>query len=170
MLKDTIEKAVNDQLNFELYSGYIYLAMAAYFEDQDLPGFANWMDIQWQEEQFHANKFFHYVNERGGRVELEAIPKPPVNWESPIAAFEHALKHEQAVTMRIGKLIALSREEADYGTESFLSWFIDEQVEEESNVDTIIKQLRRIGDHGPSLLQLDSQLASRVFTSPATEA
>ena len=168
MLKDNVEKALNDQLNFELYSAYIYLAMSAWFEDQDLPGFANWMDIQWQEEQFHSNKFFHFINARGGRVELEAIPKPQKDWNSPLEAFEHALEHEQTVTARIGQLVRLSRDEDDYGTESFLTWFIDEPVEEESNVDTIIKQLKRIGDHGPSILMLDQQLGARSFTPPAT--
>jgi len=169
MLKESIEKALVDQLNFEIYSGYIYLAMGAWFEDQDLPGFANWMYIQWQEEFAHAQKFVHYVQERGGRVIYDAIPKPPEEWDSPLAVFEHALEHEQIVTGRINERLALARAENDFATETFLHWFVEEQVEEEASADGIIKQLRRVGDSGHGLLMMDRELGARTFTPPAGE-
>lgn len=169
MLKENVHKALNDQLNFELYSGYVYLAMAAWFEDNDLPGFANWMTIQWQEEFAHAMKFVHFVQERGEKVVYEQLDKPQTDYESPLHAFETALHHEQIVTGRINDLVALAREERDFATESFLGWFVDEQVEEEASADAIIKQLRIVGESGHGLLMLDREMSQRVFTPPAGE-
>jgi ferritin len=168
MLKNNIENALNDQMNFEYYSAYIYLSMAAYFDSINLPGFASWMRVQFQEEQFHGGKFAHYVAERGGRIVLDAIPKPQLEWESPLAAFETALHHEGIVTGRINEIVGLARQENDWATDSFLAWFVSEQVEEEATADGIVQQLKLVGDNGHALLMLDRELGARVFTPPAS--
>ncbi len=167
MLTDKIQEALNDQLNFELYSGYIYLAMSADFEAKNLPGFASWMHVQWEEEFAHAMKLFHYVGERGGKVELRGIDQPTQEWPSAQAAFETALHHERIVTGRINQLVELAREEKDQATYNFLQWFVDEQVEEEATADGVLQQLRMMGDFGPGLLMLDRELGARTFTPPA---
>lgn len=166
MLTPAMEKALNDQVNAEMFSAYLYLAMVAYFEDNNLPGFANWMTVQNQEETFHAMKFFKYISERGGRVTLEAIEKPQFEWESPLAAMEAALKHEKYITGRINDLVNLAIEEKDHATNSFLRWFIDEQVEEEDNVNGVVQKLRLAGKDGGGLFMMDRDLATRVFTPP----
>jgi ferritin len=169
MMKESIEKAFNDQINWELYSGYIYLAMAAYFADKGLSGFAQWMKNQSAEELFHAMKMYDYVNERGGRVVLGAVEAPQGEWDSPLAAFEEALAHEQGVTDRINKMMDLAMEERDHATISFLQWFVDEQVEEEDSVGEVVDKLKLIGD-GAALYHLDKELGARVFTWPAPGA
>ena len=160
-LKENIEKALNEQLNKELYSAYLYLAMAAYFESKNLKGFANWMMQQAIEEQCHAMKFYNFIVERGGRVILEAIEKPPTEWASPLDVFEYTYEHEKKVTESINNLYALAKQENDYATEVFLHWFIDEQVEEEASVDEIVNKLRLVGDKGHALLMIDRELAMR---------
>jgi len=135
--------------------------MAAYFESTGLPGFATWMRAQSQEELEHALKFFDYVNERGGRVELEAIEKPTVAWESPLAVFEATYEHEQMVTALINNLYKVALEENDYASQVMLHWFIDEQVEEEASVSQIVDSLERVGDKGQGLLMLDRALGAR---------
>ena len=160
-LKENIEKAINEQLNKELYSAYLYLAMAAYFESKNLKGFANWMMQQAIEEQGHAMKFYNFIVERGGRVILEAIEKPPTEWASPLDVFEYTYEHEKKVTKSINNLYALAKQENDYATEVFLHWFIDEQVEEEASVDEIVNKLRLVGDKGHALLMIDRELAMR---------
>ncbi len=167
MISEKLQEALNDQMNFELYSGYIYLSMSANFEAQNMPGFANWMFIQWQEEFSHAMKFFHYIGERGGKVELRAIQAPDQEWPSALAAFETALHHEQVVTGRINDLVALARAENDQATYNFLQWFVDEQVEEEATADSVVQQLKMMGDFGPGLLMIDREMAGRTFNPPA---
>lgn len=170
MLNDRMEKALNDQINAEFYSAYLYLAMAAHFEDQGLQGLANWMHIQYQEESTHAMKFYRYVVDRGGRVTLEAVGKPEATWASPLAAFEAVLAHERHVTGLINKLADLSTELKDYATRTMLDWFITEQVEEEATAETIINKLRLLGETGPGLFMLDQELGQRVYTPPADAA
>jgi ferritin len=166
MLNATIEKALNGQLNWELYSAYIYYSMSAYCQSVDLSGMANWFKAQTQEEMFHASKFFDYINDRGGRVTLAAIEAPQAEWASPLAAFENALEHEQGVTERINNLVELAVKEKDRTTESFLQWFVTEQIEEEATVSEIIGQLRIIGSSGSGLYMVDRELSTRVFTMP----
>lgn len=169
MLKEKMEQALNEQINAELYSSYLYLSMAAYFESKNLKGFANWMMVQAQEEDFHAMKFFNFVNERGGRVQLKSIAGPDTEWESPLAVFEAVYKHECHVTDLINKLVDLSLELSDHATNTFLHWFVDEQVEEEASADDIVQQLRLVGDNGQGLFMVDRELAQRTFTPPADE-
>ena len=137
MLSSNMKKALNDQINAELYSAYLYLSMAAYFEDTNLPGMAGWMKAQAQEEVGHAMKFYGYVFDRDSKVELKAIDGPKTKWASPLAAFEDAYKHEQKVTGLIHKLVDLANKEKDHATRSFLNWFVDEQVEEDASTKMI---------------------------------
>ena len=169
MINKKIEKMLVDQVNFEIYSAYIYLGMAAYCDDKDLPGFANWLKIQWEEEIFHAMKMYNYVIERGGKITLNAIPAPPKTWKSVVAVFEHALKHEQLVTGRINNMMTSAIKENDHATRSFLNWYVDEQVEEEANVDGIIKRLKMVKDSGHGLFMFDKELAARIFVPPVKE-
>lgn len=171
MLKKQIQDALNDQINAELYSGYLYQAMGSYFEHKGLDGFAQWMKAQAKEEQFHAEKFYNYVNERGGRVFFTAIDAPPSDWDSTLQVFEETLSHEEAVTERINNLVSLALEHKDQATYNMLQWFVEEQVEEEDNVNHVIDQLNLIGDEqkgGTGLLILDRELGQRVFAPPAT--
>ncbi len=166
MISPKIEKALNEQINAEMFSAYLYLAMVAYFQDKNLSGFANWMTVQNQEETFHAMKFFRYVSERGGRVTLGGIEKPQFEWESPLAAMEAAQKHEAYITGRINSLVDLAIKEKDHATASFLGWFVDEQVEEEDNVNAVVQKLRLVGSDGGGLFMMDRDMATRVFTPP----
>jgi len=166
MISPKIEKALNEQINAEMFSAYLYLAMVAYFQDKNLGGFANWMTVQNQEETFHAMKFFRYVSERGGRVTLGAIEKPQFEWESPLAAMEAAQKHEAYITGRINSLVDLAIKEKDHATASFLGWFVDEQVEEEDSVNEVVQKLRLLGSDGGGLFMMDRDMATRVFTPP----
>jgi ferritin len=161
MINKTVQDAINEQIKNELYSAYLYLSMSAYFESINLPGFTNWMKVQATEEQGHAMKFFEYVFERGGRVQLKAIDQPPFEWASPMAAFQQALEHEQKVTAMIHSLYALALKENDYATQFMLQWFITEQVEEEKNAAAIIEQLKMIAAHETAILMLDHDLGKR---------
>jgi ferritin len=156
-----MQDAVNDQIKEELFSSYIYLSMAAYFESVNLPGFAHWMRVQSQEELQHALKFFDFVNERGGRVELKALDQPPVEYSGPTAVMEKTLEHEQYITGRIHALYSLAVEEKDYASFSTLQWFVDEQVEEEQNAGEILELLKTVGDKGQGLIMVDRKLAAR---------
>ncbi len=169
MINKKMEKMINDQMSFEIYSGYIYLAMGAYMDSLDLPGFANWMKVQWQEEFFHAQKMYAYLVERGGRPTFGAIPEPPKTWKSVKAAFEHALEHERIVTGRINDIMTAAIKENDHATRSFINWYVDEQVEEESNVETIIKRLNMIKESGEGMFMMDKELAARVFVPPVAQ-
>ncbi|MFW6268931.1 MAG: ferritin [Bacillota bacterium] len=168
MLNDKVETALNEQINAELYSAYLYQAMGAYFESVDLEGFAQWMDLQADEEISHARKIYDYVNERGGRVILESIEAPPSEWENPTKAFENAYEHEQKVTAMINDLVDIADQENDRATYSFLQWFVDEQVEEEDSVDSIVQKLKMIGSSGSGLFMLNNELGQR--TPQANEA
>jgi len=161
MLSKAMQDAINEQVRDELYSAYLYLSMAAYFEATSLPGFAAWMRAQSQEEVTHAMKLFDFVNERGGRVELHAIEQPPVEFESPRDVFEATYEHEQKVTGLIHDLYKLALEENDYAAQVMLHWFIDEQVEEEDSVSQILDTLERIGDKDQGLIMLDRELGQR---------
>jgi len=161
MISKKVEKALNEQLNAELYSAYLYLSMAAWFESQNLPGFASWMRIQTREENTHAMKFFGFVNERRGRVTLKAIEEPAKEWKSPLAAFEAALEHEQYITGRIDDLVNLAATEKDHATAAFLQWFVNEQVEEEASVDRLVQQFKMANNAPGALLMLDHELGER---------
>ena len=161
MFSQKIRDAMNDQIQRELESAYIYLSMAAYFESSNLAGFAHWMKAQAQEEQTHAMKFFDFIYDRGGRVMLQAIPQPPADFVSPLDVFEKALAHEQKITGHINDLYALAVQEKDYASQTFLQWFVDEQVEEEKSAGEIVETLKMVGDKGQALYMLDRQLAQR---------
>ncbi|WP_457570628.1 ferritin [Desulfovulcanus sp.] len=166
MLSKTMEKALNDQVNAEFYSSYLYLSMSAYFQGLNLSGFASWMKAQAQEELFHAMKFYNYIHERGGKVVLQAIEAPPTEWDSPLAAFEAALAHEQKVTHLINDLVNLAIEEKDHATNNFLQWFVSEQVEEEDSVGEVVNKIKLIGQASGGLFMLDRDLGQRTFTMP----
>ncbi|MEW6716596.1 MAG: ferritin [Chloroflexota bacterium] len=161
MFNEKIQKETNDQIQREIESAHIYLSMAAYFDSTTLPGFAQWMKAQFQEELFHAFKFYDFVNDRGGRVALQPIGQPPVEFTSPLDAFEKALAHEQKITSHINHLYALAIQEKDYATQQFLQWFIDEQVEEEKSVGEVVHTLKMIGDNAHALLMLDREMGQR---------
>lgn len=161
LLSKKLEDAINEQIQAELYSSYLYLSMSAYLESINLTGFAHWMRAQTQEEMEHAMKFYHYVYERGGRVILPAIQQPPVDYESVLAIAEQTYAHEQHVTRLIYKLYELALAEKDHAAAIFLQWYINEQVEEEDNTRTIVEQLKMMGNSANGLIMLDRQLASR---------
>jgi len=163
MLKDAVLNALNDQINAEVHSAYLYLSMSAWFQNKGLAGFANWMKVQYNEELTHALKFFDYVNERNGRVILKPIDAVATDFDDIIDVFEKTLKHEQKVTALIDALVDVAAEARDHATESFLKWFVDEQVEEESNVIGILDSLRLIGGQGNGIFLMDRELASRTF-------
>ena len=169
MLSERMLNALNRQVNAELYSSYLYLSMAAYFESINLKGFANWMRVQAQEELTHAMRFFDYINERGGVVKLAAIEQPPTEWKSPLDVFEATYKHEVKVTGMINSLVNLAMKEKDHATYNMLQWFVAEQVEEEASADEIRQQLKLIGKDGRGILMLDRELGQRVFTPPVKE-
>lgn len=161
MLGKKLQKAFNDQINQEFSSSYLYLSMAAYAESQNLPGFANWMKFQMKEEQGHAMKLYKFVLERGGKVELQAIEQPPVEFNSPVALFEKVLNHERKITALINKLYETALEEKDYAAQVLLHWFIEEQVEEEAAASSILETLKMAGEKGQALIMMDRQLARR---------
>ncbi len=162
-----MEKALNEQVNAEMYSAYLYLSMESYFKSLNLNGFANWMRVQTQEEMMHAMKIYDFINERGGRVLLKPIEGPQTKWDSPLAVFEAVLAHEQKVTGLINNLVDLAIEEKDHATNSFLQWFVTEQVEEESSADDNVKQLKMMEKAPGGMYMLDRELGQRIFTPPA---
>lgn len=167
MISKKVEETLNGQINAELYSAYLYLSMEAYFESVSLPGFATWMRVQTQEELMHIMKIYGFVNERGGRVLLKSIDQPPTEWESPLAVFEASYKHEQKVTGLINDLVNLAIEQKDHATNSFLQWFVNEQVEEEDSADQVVQKLKMIKNDPGGLFLVDRELGQRVFTPPA---
>ncbi len=169
MFSRKVQDAMNDQIQRELESAYIYLAMAAYFDSVNLPGFAHWMKVQFQEEQAHAFKFYDFVNDRGGQVLLQAIGQPPVKFQSPLDAFEKALAHEEKITGHINDLYALATEEKDIASQNLLQWFVEEQVEEEKNAGDIVDMLKKIGDSYHALIMLDRELGQRQPPAQAGE-
>ena len=167
MLNKKIEEALNEQINAEMWSAYLYLSMSAYCHSIGQPGMANWFEIQFQEEQDHAKILFNYVNSRDGRVTLKPIAEVPTEWDGILDVFKSTLKHEQKVTALINKLYALTHEENDFATQSMLKWFIDEQVEEEENAKTIIDNIKMIKDNGYGIYMLDKELGARTYTQAA---
>ena len=170
MISKKMEDALNNQIREELFSAYLYLSMSAWFETLNLKGFANWMNVQNQEEQVHAMKIFNFINERGGTVKLQKIEQPQHEWKSSLEAFEAAYKHEQHITGCINDLVHMAMEEKDRATQVFLDWFVNEQVEEEASADEIVQNLKLVGDHGHGMLMLDREFGQRVFAPPAATA
>ena len=163
MLNPKVEQAINEQINAELYSAFLYLSMSAYFQRQNLPGFAKWTYVQYLEETTHALKFFNYVNERGGSVKLAAIKEPPTEWKNPVDVYDAIYKHEQLVTSLIYRIVDIAIQERDHASNNMLQWYVVEQVEEEANASLILEQLKRIGNAQESLYVLDKELGMRVF-------
>jgi ferritin len=168
MLSKEMEKELNIQINKELYSAYYYMAMAAWAEEKSYVGVGNFFKVQAQEEMEHVDKFYNYVNDRGGRVILEAIDKPPVEYKDVEEIFVFALEHEQYVTGRIHHLVDIANKESDHATKTFLDWFVTEQVEEEASMDTMLNKIKMVGVSGPGMFMIDNELGSR--TRGAAEA
>jgi len=161
MISKSMQDAVNEQINKELYSSYLYLSMAAYFENKNLPGFAKWLHVQTDEERGHGMKLYQHLVDRGGRVMLKAILAPATEWKSNLEVFKEVQVHEAAVTASINSLYELALKEKDYPLQVLLQWFINEQVEEEKNAAEIVQQLELIDAHGTAVLMLDHQLGKR---------
>ena len=161
MISKSMQDAINDQINKELYSSYLYLSMAAYFENKNLPGFAHWMRIQEGEEREHAMKFYDFMIDRGAQVMLAPIAAPESDWKSSLDLFKQVAQHEAAVTASINALYELALKEKDYPAQVMLQWFITEQVEEEKNAGEIVQQLELVEARGTAVLMLDHQLGKR---------
>lgn len=166
MFKDKMLEALNKQVNAEIYSAYMYFAMSSYFQSINLPGFANWMKIQAQEEMTHAMRFYNYIIEAGGRATMAAVEGPPNTWDAPLAVFEATLEHEQKVTAMIHDLVTLANELKDYATLAELQWFVTEQVEEEASADGILQNLKMAEKAPGALFMIDKELGQRAFTMP----
>lgn len=164
MMKDVIQDALNAQINREMYSSNLYLAMSAYYASINLNGFAHWMRIQAQEEMDHAMKFFDYMIDRGANVVIDKIDAPKLKWDSPLDAFEASFKHEQFISENINKLADIAIKENDYATNNLIQWFVNEQVEEEANVDEIVSRMKMLGGFEGGLFMMDNELKQRVFT------
>jgi len=167
MISQKLQKAINYQINRELFSEYYYLSMASYFNSTGLSGFENFFLVQVEEERFHAMKMYRFLNEKGGRVNLQAIEAPKTEFKSAMEVFELAYKHEQLVSGLINDLMDLAIKENDHAAKNFLNWFVEEQVEEEASMDTILNKLKLIGGEGHGLLMLDNELSQRAFNPPA---
>jgi len=168
VLSERMVEALNKQVNREVYSAYLYLSMSAYSTFKGLKGFANWFMVQYQEEMTHAMKIYDYINDQGGQVKLMAVQQPPTEFGSPLEMFEKTLEHEKFVTKCINDLVNLAIEEKDHATKIFLHWFVTEQIEEEANDNEIIAKLKLVGKEGNGLFMVDKELATWVFTPPAT--
>jgi ferritin len=169
MLTEKMQKALNSQLNAELYSSYLYLAMHAYFKSVSLDGFANWMYYQAQEELMHSMKFYDFITQRNGKVQLMEVKAPPANWDSPLAVFEATLEHEQKVTGLINDLVDIALEQRDHATQIFLQWFVSEQVEEEESVSGVLEKLKLMGEAQSGLFMMDRELAKRKPSAASGE-
>jgi ferritin len=167
MLSPKLLDALNDQMSKEFFSGYLYKAMAAYFEDEDLTGFANWMHCQALEELTHGERFYRFINEAGGRSLMLALDTPKNDFASPLEVFEYGLEHERFVTGRINALMDLARDESNYAAAIALEWFVSEQVEEEASFSSWIKKLKMVNRDGRGLLMLDQEAAKRAFSPTA---
>lgn len=170
MISKKLQDAFNEQMKNEFFSAYLYRAMAAYFEGEELKGFGNWLRVQSLEELTHGDRFFNFLLDAGGKPELLPIDAPKGDFKSPTEAFEYGLKHEQFVTESINKLVDLARAESNHAAQIFLQWFVTEQVEEESNFTGYVRKLRLVKGDGRGLLLLDQEAATRVFVPPATPA
>ncbi|MGA9187493.1 MAG: ferritin [Methanosarcina sp.] len=162
MLNEKVEEALNEQINREMYSSYLYLAMSAYSSSLGLPGFAHWFRVQVEEENIHAMKLFDYINNQDGRVRLKEIKEPPMEFGTPMKMFQQTLKHEQFITRSIHELVGLTLVEKDEKTASFLQWYVEEQVEEEENDNEIIAKLKRFEENKNTLTEIDAELAKRL--------
>ncbi len=162
MISDALRDEINEQIKYELYSAYMYLAMSAWCADRNLSGFAHWMRLQAHEEVQHAMRFHDFLLERGARVALQAIDAPPADYGTPIAVMEKSLAHEKFVSARIHKLYELAQKEGDYPAQVMLQWFITEQVEEEASIDEIVERMKMFGSEGAALLMVDTQLGARA--------
>lgn len=169
MINEKMEKAFNTQINKELYSAYLYLSMSAYMQSIGLPGFANWMRVQAQEETFHAMAMFDYVLARGGNVKLESVDTPPCTWNNVLEVFEETLSHEHYVTSLIYGLADVADEVKDRASLAFIQWFITEQVEEEATDSDIVAKLKLINLNGDALFTMDKDFATRVFVAPVIQ-
>jgi ferritin len=161
-----MEQSLNEQMNRELFSAYLYMSMSSYCSSKGLKGFANWFMVQYHEEMFHAMKFYEYINLQGGRAILKAMPQPPSAFESPLDLFNKTLDHEQFITKSINELMELAIAEKDHATQIILQWYVTEQVEEESNDNEIISQLKIIKDDPQGIILFDRELAGRITTVP----
>ena len=168
MINQKMQDAINAQINAELYSSYLYLAMSAWFANHGLPGSASWMKVQALEETTHADKLFNYLLERGGKVTFPAIDAPQTEWDSPAAVFDAVLAHEQLVTSLVNKLMDTAIEEKDHAAQIFLQWFVAEQVEEEAGAQDVIDRVKLTQNNPGAMLMIDSHLASRTFNPPAS--
>ena len=167
MISEKLQEAINYQINRELYSEYYYLSMASYFNSIGLNGFENFFLVQVEEERFHAMKMYNFLNERGARVFLQAIEAPKTEFKSPLEVFELAYEHEKLVSKLINELMDLAIKENDHAAKNHLDWFVEEQVEEEASMDSIVNKLKLINGEGHGLLMLDAELAQRTFTPPS---
>lgn len=165
-MNSNVEKALNQQIHAEFFSFYLYLSVSAYFKSIHLDGFANWMNVQAQEEYRHAMKLFDFLIERGGKVELLALDAPQKEWASPSAAFAAVLKHELYITERIDSLVDISTQEKDHATTVMLHWYVSEQVEEVATADTLANQVKMIEDSNHGLLMMDRELGARQLMPP----
>ena len=169
MLSKKMEKALNEQINKEMYSAFLYMSMSAHSTNIGLPGFANWFMVQYKEEMEHAMKIYDYVNNQGGKIKLMTIGEPPSDFKDPMDMFRRTLKHEQFVTKCINELVNLSIQEKDHATQIFLQWFVTEQIEEEGNDNDIISKLELAGTKGNGLFMVDKELSTRVYNPPLND-
>jgi len=167
MLSKKMEGALNEQINKEMYSAYLYMSMSAHSTNVGLSGFANWFMVQYNEEMEHAMKIYDYVNDQGGKVKLKAIDEPLSTFKDAMDMFQKTLKHEQFITKSINELVDLAIKQKDHATQIFLHWFVTEQIEEEGNDNDIIAKLKLAGDKGNGLFMIDKELGARVYTLPA---
>lgn len=167
MFSEKLLNELNKQVNYELYSAYLYMKMEAFFAEKSLNGFANFFKVQTTEERDHARMFFDFILRKGGKIALDTITKPEADFADILDVFKQALEHEKFVTSRIYELSDIAREEKEHATLSFLQWFVDEQVEEEETFQEIVDKLEFIGDNVHAILMLDAELAQRTYTPPA---
>ncbi|BCR03727.1 ferritin [Desulfuromonas versatilis] len=170
MLSPKLQDALNEQMKNEFFSAYLYMAIAGYFESEDLPGIASWMRVQALEEMTHGEKFFNFITDAAGRTDFRGFEAPRNEFASPVEAFKYSLKHENFVTDSINKLMDLAKAESNHAAQIFLQWFVTEQVEEEASFGLILRKLERIGNDGNGLLRLDEELGARVFVPPTAGA
>ena len=167
MISEKMQSALNEQVNKEFYSAYLYLAMSAYCTEIGLPGFAHWMRLQYEEENMHVTKMYDYILDQGGQIHLKHIEEPAQEFGSPLEIFEKTLEHEQFITRSINELMGMAIEERDYATQTFLKWYVSEQVEEEANVHDILNPLRMVGDDKGGVMMIDQNLGGRAAPAPA---
>lgn len=168
MISEKMQDALNEQVNKEFFSAYMYLGMSAYCNGLGLPGFSHWMRMQYEEESLHVTKMYDYILDQGGTIHLKTIEEPPKEYGTPIEIFETTLEHEQFVTKSIHELMDLAVEERDYASQGFLQWYVGEQVEEEANVNDILAPLRMVGEDKGGLMMIDQQLSQRLAPTPLT--